>query len=104
MNEQQYLLGKLAEEAAEVAQIALKCQQFGLFEIMPGQNYTNVQRVYSELNDLNAVIGILNREFTFGYIPDEIMMQIKTKKVEKYMEKSRALGQLDALDNQCRQD
>lgn len=33
MNREQYLLGKLAEEGSEVAQMALKTQQFGLDDV-----------------------------------------------------------------------
>ncbi|WP_321929869.1 hypothetical protein [Burkholderia cenocepacia] len=41
----QYLLVKIAEEAAEVAQIALKTAHFGLNETQPGRDETNAQRL-----------------------------------------------------------
>lgn len=48
----QHLLGKLAEEGSEVAQIALKTQQFGLSEKCPGQPFDNAERTHQELDDI----------------------------------------------------
>lgn len=50
MNQLQHLLTKLAEEGAEVAQIALKTQQFGPNEVMPGQPLDNFERCHHELD------------------------------------------------------
>ena len=72
MNRLQYLLTKLAEEANEVGQIALKTQQFGVDEGMPGQPFTNAERTHQELNDLFPknqqhalfnVFSIINKNF-----------------------------------------
>ena len=85
----QYLLTKLAEEASEVAQIALKTQQFGADETCPGMNLTNTQRVHEELIDLLAIVGMLNKEFNFEFnltIEDSLLDSIiaKQEKVNKY--------------------
>lgn len=65
MNLTQYLLGKLAEEAAEVAQMALKCQQFGLHDQYKEE--LNSERLRAELNDLMAVIELLNEASDLAY-------------------------------------
>lgn len=84
----QYLLTKLAEEASEVAQIALKTQQFGADEVYPEQSKTNTQRIHSELIDLLAIVGMLNKEFNFNFALDTEeqfqKMVDKQEKVEKY--------------------
>lgn len=90
----QYLLVKIAEEAAEVAQIALKTAHFGLSETQPGRDETNAQRIYAELNDLNAMVLRLN-DVAFGefhYEPDHMAMAQKMAKVEHYLAYSRSLG------------
>ncbi|KVC49924.1 hypothetical protein WS58_06270 [Burkholderia pseudomultivorans] len=90
----QYLLVKIAEEAAEVVQIALKTAHFGLSETQPGRAETNAQRIYAELNDLNAMVLRLN-DVAFGefhYEPDHMAMARKMAKVEHYLAYSRSLG------------
>ncbi|HDR9501268.1 TPA: hypothetical protein QDC06_004564 [Burkholderia cepacia] len=90
----QYVLIKIAEEAAEVAQIALKTAHFGLSETQPGRAETNAQRIYAELNDLNAMVLRLN-DVAFGeffYDPDHVAMSQKMAKVENYLAYSRSLG------------
>ena len=65
MNHLQHYLTKLAEECSEVAQIALKTQQFGPGEVMPGQPLNNFERCHLELDDLWAMVEELNEKF--GY-------------------------------------
>lgn len=92
----QYLLAKLAEEASEVAQIALKTQQFGADEICPNQEYTNTERIHRELLDLIAIIGMLNKEFNFNFaLNTERQLKniiAKQEKVDKYYQYSARLG------------
>jgi len=66
MNHLQHYLTKLAEEGSEVAQIALKTQQFGPGEVMPGQPFNNFERCHQELDDLWAMVEELNDKFGFG--------------------------------------
>lgn len=94
MNRLQYLLTKLAEEANEVGQIALKTQQFGVDEKMPGQDFTNAERTHQELNDLFAIVDMLNEEFNFGFNIDGAHIHNKKKKVNKYAAYSVKLGQV----------
>jgi hypothetical protein len=93
----QYHLVKLAEEAAEVAQIALKAAHFGLSEIRPGKEETNAQRIYGELNDLNAMVHRLgevsNGEFFFDIgSPDHVAIAKKLEKVAHFLAYSQSLG------------
>lgn len=92
MNQLQFYLTKLAEECSEVAQIALKTQQFGPFESMPGQPHTNFERCHQELDDLYAVIEVLNSKFDFEYRPDRTRIDAKKEKIIKFLAYSISLG------------
>lgn len=94
MNRLQLLLGKLAEEGAEVAQIALKTQQFGLDEVCPGQSYTNAQRAHQEIDDLMAAVEMLNDEYGFGYEPSRARIEAKKAKVNRFADYAVELGQV----------
>ena len=93
MNNAQYLLAKLAEEAVEIAQMAIKCQHFGLTETQPGNPESNVDRLKGELNDLLGVVSMLNREVdSFNFSPDVAAIGMKVAKVNHFREYSRSLG------------
>lgn len=92
MDSTQYLLIKLAEEAAEIAQIALKSAQFGLDNIEPGKDKTNAQRIHSELNDLSAVVDALNERIDFQYARNYGAVLVKREKMAFYEAYSRQLG------------
>lgn len=94
MNAVQHALGKLAEEAAEVAKIALKAQQFGLNEIKPGSDQTNAERINEELNDVIASIEKLN-DLGLGFVPDMKKISAKQEKVLQYLSYSVELGMVD---------
>ena len=102
MDRQQFLLTKLAEEASEVAQIALKTQQFGFDETRPDQPFSNRERIHQELIDLFTIISMLNEEteleFEFDVEDDETCasrVEMKKAKVNKYYEYSRKLGEVE---------
>jgi len=95
MTKQQYYLTKLAEECAEVAQIALKTQQFGMYEAMRDQPFTNQERCHQELNDLLAVVQVLNENHGFGFKPDDDAIAAKKGKILKYLAYSVELGEVD---------
>lgn len=94
MTYQQYLLTKLAEEATEVAKIALKTQQFGMDETRDGYP-SNRERLHSELNDFLSHVTMLNEECDLGFYPDIEAMEAKKVKTEKYAQFSRELGMLE---------
>lgn len=74
-------LAMLAEEANEVAQIAMKTIRFGYDSVDPRDGITNTTKLISELQDLLAVVGLLNamKELPSIVISDEEM----TEKVER---------------------
>lgn len=95
MNNTQYLLTKLAEEASEITKIALKTAQFGPTERMLGQSFTNYERCHQELDDLVAIIAMLNKECGFNYHTNIQATEGKIAKVNKYREYSTHLGLVD---------
>lgn len=101
MNHLQYYLTKLAEECSEVAQIALKTQQFGPDEVMPGQPFSNFERIHFELDDLWAMIEVLNDRFNFDYIPNPGQIDLKKKKVLKYLDFSMGRGMVEGSGVTC---
>lgn len=96
MNRLDHLLTIAAEECAEIAQRISKAQRFGLREIQPGQGYDNAERINGEFNDLVAVFRMIEREAncdlteTFGS-----SIRKKQRKVEEFLELSKAEGRLD---------
>lgn len=92
MNNLQYLLIKLAEESAEIAKIALKTSQFGIHSQINGDAVNNFQMTHNELNDLLAIVEMLNTECNFGYIPNEEAIAKKKAKVAYYRNISGQLG------------
>lgn len=95
MNRLQLLFTKLAEEAAEIAQISLKCQQFGLDETWSETHLSNKIRLHDELDDLNAIVQMLNKEFEFNYVRSQFNVEKKIQKVNKYCKHSQELGLVD---------
>ena len=95
MTRLQLLLIKLAEEGAEIAQIALKTTQFGLTEICPASSHTNAQRAHHEIDDLMAAVEMLNDEFGFGYTPNRERIDAKKEKVNKFASYSESLGMIN---------
>lgn len=95
MNNVQYLLTKLAEECVEVAQMAHKCQQFGMYEKQPGNPKSNVQRLHDELNDVMGIIQLLNDEECFSFLPSEEAIANKIQKVYHYRHYSKTIGEVE---------
>lgn len=95
MDREQYLLGKLAEEASEISQIALKTQQFGMDEVY--EEASNKERCHEELNDLLSIVKMLNVECNFDYRQPNINLDVYLKKVDKvnkYYNYSKELGRV----------
>jgi hypothetical protein len=96
MNLQQHLLIKLAEECTEVGKVALKATIFGGSDHSPldPNKTTNLQKLYEELDDLQASIELLN-DTGFGYTPNPRNILNKKVKVIRYMEHSIVNGMTD---------
>lgn len=99
MTNEQYLLGKLAEEAAGLAQIAIKAQQFGMREVFGAQNkdaeLSNMQRIQSEYNDVIGVVRLLNQECDAGIEIAPADIAAKCAKVEKWRAYARFLSMVE---------
>jgi len=100
MSKEQFLLNKLAEEASEIVQIALKTAQFGMNEKHPEKTETNRERIFAELNDLLAVVDELNEFHDFGFEPNWLAKVGKRQRMIEYMEYSQMLGKVEPYDNQ----
>jgi hypothetical protein len=96
----QYLLMKLAEECAEVAQRCSKQSQFGPDEKQRDQEKTNAERLQAELLDLCSVWKLLEE---MGEIPHLVEGQIewafaaKKIKMQKYLDLSWENGTLPSI-------
>jgi hypothetical protein len=89
MNTTEYLLTKVMEECDEVGQRVAKALCFGLDESQPGQEMTNADRINYELNDLAAVLEMLEDRGIFVVKCDPLARAHKREKLEKYMRYSR---------------
>lgn len=95
MTFEQLLCGKIAEEACEVAQRALKAQQFGLDEVQEGQDEDNALRLKKEITDLLVVIDMLERRSDVALLKVTLSdYEAKRLKVLKFADLSRELGRL----------
>lgn len=107
MNKRQYLLTCLAEECAEVIQCASKINRFGLDDKQPNQEIDNKTRLTDESNDLVAIFDLLFEEEIIGAF-DDVKIQAKKDKVEKYMKYSEEQGclinekEIERFQNECK--
>ncbi len=85
MNFKEHLLGKIAEEACEVGQIAIKAQQFGLDSWHPDDvTKTNRDLLVGELNDLLAVVMMLDPSIALEIEIGNAAQAAKVIKVQHY--------------------
>lgn len=98
MNVIQYFLGKIAEETAELAQRALKAQQFGLEEKQEGQELNNLQRMLDEYLDLIVTVEffVTHQDLGVSTRPDNSKTLDRKSKMREYLALSKSLGQCNA--------
>jgi hypothetical protein len=87
----------LMEEAAEIQQRVSNLLRFGINEIEPGQEQSNVTRLRAEICDLKAMIWLLEENGNLEPISDNdenLAIIAKRKKVEKYMKYSIECGRV----------
>lgn len=100
MTNEQYLLGKLAEEAAELAQIAIKAQQFGLEKVFGGESntagQTNLERIEDEFNDVVGIIMMLNDVTDIEIDANIEKVEAKIEKVKKWRQHAVELGKVES--------
>jgi hypothetical protein len=102
MNKEQHILCKIAEEASEIAQIALKSAIFGLSDIYPTIGKSNYELLIGEFNDLLGVMEMLhelNDYKEFNYI-DPKAIEAKKIKVDLWMHYSIAKGKTKENNNE----
>lgn len=94
INKQEYLLVCLAEECAEIQKVVMKALRFGLDKGNPlGDEFiSNHDEIQKELNDVVAVVDMLN---TNGFTKIQLSLDAqkhKKEKINKYMEVSISCG------------
>lgn len=87
-----YNLGLLTEECGEVVQVINKIRRFGLISNWDGE--TNKQKLFNEINDILAVVELLEQNFNIE-IRDESRIQEKKDKIAKFMVCSEQEGFLE---------
>lgn len=92
MNKSEHLLSCLAEECAEVAQRVSKALRFGLTEVQPGQPLSNAERIAQELNDLIAVVELLEEAGLVPRTGTVLAIEQKKIKVRHFMEYAEQIG------------
>lgn len=96
MNKLEYLLTVLSEECSEVSQQVAKIQRFGADNYHPTTKTVNRELLVKELNDLLAVVEMLNSMgFDLSDVGNRIDIDNKKFKVSKYMVLSKELGNLE---------
>lgn len=93
----QYILGKIAEEASELAQQANKASDYGMDEVQPGQSLNNAQRLLGEFFDLCHAMQKLEQlgliEVTEGAF--DAHCKEREPRFQKFLQLSRSLGQTE---------
>lgn len=94
MTRKEMLLTKLSEECNETAQRVSKVLCFGMDEVQVGQSLSNSERLIYEFNDILAVMEMLYEEGHIPYYIERNAIDLKKKKVEKYLGYSKECGTL----------
>lgn len=95
MTRRELLLAQVAEEAGEIAQMAVKCLRFGEGEVYADRSanpglLSNRERLISELSDLMGVVELL--KIPFGLEEQATAKKFKTERMLGY---SQNLGILE---------
>ncbi len=87
MNIIEHLLVCITEECGEIIQAADKALRFGLDDHAPGKNQTNLEDLVKEVNDLVAVIEVLDKSgVTFSGLFSRDDIEAKKKKIQHFLE------------------
>lgn len=89
MQYREFLYAKLAEEAGEIAQMAIKTSLFGENNKDPSKpdSDTNTRALEKEFNDLLAVFALLNKLDQPSSGADDMIYDVDDKHVEMKMQK-----------------
>ena len=91
MNETEYALCVVAEECDEVGQRCMKALRFGMDEIQPGQQLTNSERFWREVEDLQGALERLV-ELRGSGGTTRAGVDAKKERIGKFMDYSESLG------------
>ena len=72
--------------------MASKNMHFGMEERQFLDGESNRERLHNEINDLLAIVELLNEEEGFDFTPDPDKIARKKEKVKYFREYSRSLG------------
>lgn len=104
MKRNDHLMWVIGEEASEVSlcanavtQRASKAARFGVDEVQPGQQLTNMERLLDEYADLTGALEMLCADLGIEFPPSNFADRIAAKigKVERYLIYSAQCGTLD---------
>lgn len=98
MNRLEHLLTTFSEECAELQQAISKSLRFGLNDGYPGTNRSNLSDMRLELNQLIAMVEMLEAE-GIDLAPDHKIRADKKVKVEHYLEYAKERGTLYEVDD-----
>jgi len=96
MNKTDYLLTCLAEESGEITQAVGKALRFGLEDGYPQTGRTNRTDIQAELNDLFALVELLQSQNVL-IEADRAAIDRKKEKVLYWMKYSAERGRLDPV-------
>lgn len=94
MDKEQFYLKLIEEECAEIIQVCSKASRFGIDNYHKDLAKSNRIRLKEEINDLFAVLQLLQDECNINTEADEYMINEKLYKVEKYKKFSIELGKV----------
>lgn len=95
MEQKEYYFTCLNEEAGEVIQASCKCQRFGELDGYPNTERTNISDLIRELNDVLAVVELLQEEgVVFDGLYDRKQIEAKKERVKKWLQYSIKMGTL----------
>ena len=97
INRTQHLLTCLIEECSEIQKDACKSLRFGLDDMNPRTEVKNRQAIAMEINDLLAIVEMLEEDsiVDLDLIGDRKAIDSKKVKVEHYMEYAKQQGVFD---------
>lgn len=93
MNKTEHLLVCLAEECAEVQKAIAKALRFGLSDGYPGAKTTNAQDITAELEDVFALVEMLQEEGVVFSL-ERVFIEPKKLRVKHFMEYAEQRGAL----------
>lgn len=96
MTRNEHYYWKLVEKCAEVIQRAAKSKQFGDDEVQPEQPLDNMTRLVGEVNDLRAIIKIMEDDDIIAPLVEDSeflrVVNAKRAKLQKFLDLSIARG------------